>query len=753
MPSVWQNTINKERTVEKKTSSYTATSKLTYYKDAHAHLLDELRWLNRLLSAHVLRLQSVNFYEGVKDFHEFFIAEEEVDAMLSAGVFENNGKVENEEKAKLITKLLKQEQSLRKEINQRVQDTITQNIFLPLEQLKNCFHLSEFEIKVLVICLAPQIDPRYEKLYAYLQNDITKKFPGVDFILGLLYQNVEKRLQRLLSFHSSAPLRYFRLIEIINNGSGQSVAQLSFRADPSIVHYLLGLQTVNQNLLSYLHLLSPLHWKDVIVQETLQNRLQKLFNLVISNNGESSSTEHRPIFYFSGRQGVGKKTIARALCSSVGISFAVVDIISLLRNQEAFQENVRLVLREALLQPCAVCFDHIEKLESLDDENPALLTMLIEEIQGLGWIIFLNSENPLPPRLLDLSSICPVEIPVPDYVEQKALWETHLNGSSADVEKLNLDQLAMRFDLTGLQITRAIRLAKQSALVRDPDNVNMTYTDLIKSSRIQSQPKLSTLARKIDPKYCWKNIVLPQNQMQQLRELTNQVKYKQIVMGDWGFANKLSLGQGLNALFSGLSGTGKTMAAEVIANELGLDMYKIDLSAVVSKYIGETEKNLNRVFTEAEHSNAILFFDEADALLGKRSEVKDAHDRYANIEIAYLLQKMEEYKGITILATNLKQNIDEAFTRRIRFIIDFPFPEASYRFRIWRGIWPKQTPIAAGVNLEFMARKFELTGGNIRNIALTAAFYAASDGLTVTMEHLTMATRREFQKMGKLSCV
>jgi SpoVK/Ycf46/Vps4 family AAA+-type ATPase len=263
---------------------------------------------------------------------------------------------------------------------------------------------------------------------------------------------------------------------------------------------------------------------------------------------------------------------------------------------------------------------------------------------------------------------------------------------------------------------------------------------------------LSNLARKIEPHYRWEQLVLPSDQLQQLRELANQVKHKNLVMEDWGFSGKLSLGRGLNALFAGPSGTGKTMASEVIANELGLDLYKIDLSAVVSKYIGETEKNLNRIFTEAEHSNAILFFDEADALFGKRSEVKDAHDRYSNIEIAYLLQKMEEYDGITILATNLRQNIDEAFTRRIRFIIDFPFPKEEYRLGIWKGIWPKSTPLEANIDLEFMAAQFELSGGNIRNIALTAAFSAANNGKAVNMKHLIHAAKREFQKMGKI-CV
>ena len=217
-----------------------------------------------------------------------------------------------------------------------------------------------------------------------------------------------------------------------------------------------------------------------------------------------------------------------------------------------------------------------------------------------------------------------------------------------------------------------------------------------------------------------------------------------------GFYHKLSLGKGVTALFAGPSGTGKTMAAEIIANELGLDLYKIDLSGVVSKYIGETEKNLDRIFAAAENANAILFFDEADALFGKRSEVRDSHDRYANIEISYLLQKMEEYEGIAILATNLRQNLDESFVRRLAFTVHFPFPDEDSRRRIWAGIWPARTPLAPETDMDRLARRFKLSGGNIKNVALAAAFLAAGDGNLVTMEHLIHATRREYQKMGKV---
>jgi SpoVK/Ycf46/Vps4 family AAA+-type ATPase len=281
-----------------------------------------------------------------------------------------------------------------------------------------------------------------------------------------------------------------------------------------------------------------------------------------------------------------------------------------------------------------------------------------------------------------------------------------------------------------------------------------TLDDLFAAARAQSGHDLAALSHKIEPKYTWEDIVLPDDALAQLHEVCQRVAHRHRVLGEWGFDRKLSLGKGVNALFAGPSGTGKTMAAEIIANALGLDLYRIDLARVVSKYIGETEKNLDRVFSAAENANAILFFDEADALFGKRSEVRDSHDRYANIEISYLLQKMEEYDGIAILATNLRQNLDDAFMRRLAFTVYFPFPDEASRRQIWTGIWtgiwPAETPLDSDIDLDFLARQFKLSGGNIKNIALASAFLAAEDKRPVTMAHLFQATRREHQKMGKV---
>jgi SpoVK/Ycf46/Vps4 family AAA+-type ATPase len=244
-------------------------------------------------------------------------------------------------------------------------------------------------------------------------------------------------------------------------------------------------------------------------------------------------------------------------------------------------------------------------------------------------------------------------------------------------------------------------------------------------------------------------LIIPEEPLGQLRDICAQFTHRRRVLQEWGFGRKLPYGTGITVLFAGPSGTGKTMAAEIVANEVGLDLYKIDLAVVLSKYIGETEKNLDKIFTAAEQANAILFFDEADALFGKRSEVKDSHDRYANLEISYLLQKMEQFEGIAILATNLRQNLDEAFVRRLAFIVQFPFPDETMRRQIWAGIWPTSVPLAEDVDLDTLAKQLRLSGGNIKNVALSAAFLAAADGQIVTRDHIQHAAQREFQKMGK----
>jgi hypothetical protein len=329
---------------------------------------------------------------------------------------------------------------------------------------------------------------------------------------------------------------------------------------------------------------------------------------------------------------------------------------------------------------------------------------------------------------------------------RRQLWQTHMNGSGTPQLA---EALAGRFRLTPGQIAAAVQQAQQQTWLRNGVEQLPHDDDYFAGSRAQSNPTLEQLAHKLVSPHTWADLVLPATPIQQLHDIVNQVRHAHTVLHEWGFARRIGVKQGVTALFSGPSGTGKSMAAGILAQALGLDMYKIDLSGVVSKYIGETEKNLDRIFEQASAGNVVLFFDEADALFGKRSEVKDAHDRYAKIEISYLLQKMEIFDGITILATNFSQNMDEAFTRRLDHVIEFPFPKPDQRERIWHGLFPPGAPLADEIDFVALAAQFELAGGNIKNCVLAAAFYAAEAGERIGMTHLLQAVARELQKLGR----
>lgn len=712
------------------------------YKTSLDHLLDELRWLNRKIAVRVMQLRAVNFYEEIKDFRHLFITDREVDELLS----ESNNEAEyqkDESQNEKIIKVQQLAQNMRNYIDHRLQITLQQNQVLPILQLKKLFHLSAFDLEALIITIAPCIDARYERLYAYLQNDINKKLPSKDLMIDLLLAEDKAKADYISAFDKTSPLMFYELLidigretesHYINNNA-------QFLADPRIVKYILNEQTIDEKITGKLQLLKPLPWEEVIIADELKACLQQFINCEISNHD-------RACLYLNGSAGLGKKTIARAVCGDLQVLFAVVDLRELLFDKESFQPTVKRILREGILQPCALCFDHIEALESLETEMPGTTKKFIQLIQNTNWLTFLCSERPLPSAFLDMTSVYPIEIKRPVYDEQISLWELYLGKAKLECDAIEIPQIAARFDLSGGQIVRSIQEAEKIAFIRNPHNSRLTYIDLVKCCRLQSQPKLMTLAKKIDPQYHWHDLVLPEDQLSQLQEMANQIKHRHKVLEEWGFARKISLGRGINALFSGPSGTGKTMAAEVISHELNLDLYKIDLSTVVSKYIGETEKNLSRLFGEAEHSNSILFFDEADAIFGKRSEVKDAHDRFANIEVAYLLQKMEEYEGITILSTNFKKNLDTAFVRRMQFIVDFPPPDEEQREKIWRQIFPPEAPLSQDVDFPLLANRFKITGGNIKNIGVRSAYLAAHEDGLISMKHIVQATKRELQKIG-----
>ncbi|MBN1814365.1 MAG: ATP-binding protein [Anaerolineae bacterium] len=707
-----------------------------YYTSSLQHILAELERIDLLVRVQVWRARQVQSADG--EFQGLYISEQEVDDLLAgpAGLPRWAAAPTPLALAELQAAL----DRMADEIARRKAKSARQGITLRLDKLAHLFQLTPFDVDVLLIGLAPELDLRYERLYAYLQDDVTKKRPSVDLVLNLLSPSFEAKLATRERFAPTAFLFRHHLLHLFDDPSHQQPPLLSryLKVDERVVGYLLDSDVIDGHLLPYTRYISPqtTRLEDLLLPDDFKRRLSLL------------AQENRSrLLYFQGSYGVGKQTTAEALCQELGVGLLVVDGEQLLGTEGvAFETIARLASREALLQNAALYWDGFDGL--LTDERQGWRDVLIRVLEERQGLTFLSGDATWEPAdALQALPFVRVEFSHPAYAERVGLWEFALGEDGVD---LNVEALANKFRLSGGQIQDAAVTARNLAHWRAPENGHVTMADLYAACRLQSNRKLATLAQKITPHYAWDDIVLPPDPMEQLREICNYVKYRALVYEEWGFDRKLSLGKGLNALFAGPSGTGKTMAAEIIADELGLDLYKIDLSGVVSKYIGETEKNLARIFAEAETSNAILFFDEADALFGKRSEVRDAHDRYANIEIGYLLQKMEEYEGVVILATNLRKNMDDAFVRRMHFTVEFPFPNEKDRRRIWEKIWPEDTPRSPYLDLDFMACRIEVAGGNIRNIALAAAFLAADDGAVIDMRHLVHATQREYQKMGKV---
>ena len=716
--------------------------KTEYFLNSGQHILAELERIDLLIRAQVTRARQIQKVDT--DFQGLYIPESEIDALLEESVGLPRWALVP---ATISTDRLRDAlDRLAAEIDQCKAASNRHGILLRLEKLAQLFNLDSFEIDILLICLAPEFDLRYERLYAYLQDDVTKKKPSVDLVLNLLSPSLEAKFLARKYFTACAPLFASHLLQILDDPTHQNPPLLSkyLKVDDRIVNYLYGLDDPDEGLKSFIKITSARVGSDeLVLPSDMESRLVQ----VLQSN---EAVAQPPIFYFQGPYGVGRQATAEAICRRQGLKVVIVNLDHLLNRQAPNLDNLLpLIDREARLQQAAVYWSNFDSL--LSDDKKSMLDRFLTQLEIRETVSFLAGNITWEPMdTAVISDFTRIEFPGQRYQERLELWDRLLNGTNSYDVDVDLGALANKFRFSGGQIRDAAATARNLAIWRDPENGSISMQDLYAACRLQSNRKLTSLAQKIAPHYHWDDIVLPDDRLQQLHEVCNYVKHRARVYSDWGFGRKLSLGKGVNALFAGPSGTGKTMAAEIIAGELALDLYKIDLSTVVSKYIGETEKNLSRIFAEAETSNAILFFDEADALFGKRSEIRDAHDRYANIEVSYLLQKMEEYEGVVVLATNFRKNMDDAFVRRMHFTIEFPFPSEQHRLRIWEKIWPDDTPRSQELDLTFMAHSFAIAGGNIRNVALAASFLAADDGQVVTMAHLIHATRREYQKMGKV---
>jgi hypothetical protein len=596
--------------------------------------------------------------------------------------------------------------------------------------------LTSFDVDVLAIALAPEIDLGYGRLYAFLQDDVSRRRPTVDLALNLLCPTIDAKLARREHFAADAPLICADLLELVADPaapSGPLLAQV-LDVDDAVVRHVLGVGGPDPLLRRDCALVEP-----VLITEAPAGPVAGLGPLVAEAHAQRTPLR----LYFSGPADGDKRRGAEWLAAEAGAPLLVARLGGLATAADDLRSAVRRLLREAHLQRAVVL---MEELDALDEGGGRGLR---DALAGHRGVVILAGAGDRPPPGNALGGVVRVPFPIPGHAERRSSWQAALGAGGTAIAPHDVDALAGRFRLTPDEIADAAEAARHAARRRGP-GTQPTIGELFAAARDRSDAALSGVARKIQPIHNWDQLALPEETLALLREMCQQIVERHQVLDAWGFGRRLSLGKGVSALFAGPSGTGKTTAADIIAHELGLDLYKVDLSGVVSKYIGETEKNLKGIFTAAENANAILFFDEADALFGKRSEVRDAHDRYANIEIAYLLQQMEQYEGVAILATNLRQNMDEAFVRRLQFVVEFPFPDESQRARIWPLLFPDEAERDADIDFDLLARQFRITGGSIKNVVLGAAFLAAGDGEPIGTGHLVRALRREYHKMGKV---
>lgn len=569
-----------------------------------------------------------------------------------------------------------------------------------LRSVAEQFELSPLDVEILLVTLGPDLDPRLERAYGYLHDDVTRRRASVGLALELCSTDpFDASARRRLA--PTGPLVAGHLVAV--EELERPFLTRSLRVPDPVAAYLLGQDTIDPSVAPFL--------TETVVSDDLP--IEPLVR---------AWAEDIDLVYVRDRVGAAALSFAATAVAANDRPVLALDL-GVLAADDDVSQVASAAVRHARMSGATLVVGPIDKLAERGHHAMRLFTDAHASVVLIGSMSWDPTWSRVPPLMLD----------APDIVG---------GGLAEDLP----------FRLTPEQVERALHAARRAAIAGGGDQHAPTIEHLAEGARAQNAGGLERLALRIAPNASWDDLVLPPEVGGQLHEIVDRVRQRDRVLTEWGLKRGATKGTGVTALFAGDSGTGKTLAAEVLAAALTLDLYVIDLATVVDKYIGETEKNLDRIFNEADRVNGVLLFDEADAIFGKRSEVQDARDRYANVEVAYLLQRMERFDGVAILTTNLRANIDDAFLRRLDALVDFPVPDEDMRRLIWERHLPERLPRNDDVDVAFLAKAFDLAGGNIRNIALSAAFLAASAGGDLKMEHLVRATAREYRKMGRL-CV
>ena len=715
------------------------------YSDGLQHLEDELSKLDLIIKRHIVgfRANLEESYTHSSNQH-MFVSHEEVDWLLQ----DTDINVEYQQQIEALDNEIV---DIETQISKKLANSEAQGKTLPLLQLSRLFNLSEFDVQVLIITLAPELRRKYDRIYAYLQDDITRKRASIDLALHLLCRFEKDRWTLQNHFTKNGVLLQTGLLHLIddpNSPSGSSSLGKFLKLDQGILSFILGDNNLDSRLLGIAHLILIDETSDLIF---INKKISQYVSDLIDWRFAADSSPHKNlVLNLHGPLGVGKQALALQQCKRLQCNLLCLDAIRLLGQESNIEESLKLAFREAMLLQAPLYIHSIDVLINDEAKSHFFIKVISKLTDEYGWLTFLSGDKAWQVQNFFENSIFKnIELGMPDFPLRKQAWLKNMESKGEELNDEVAIQLASQFHLTPGQIQSATDAIKLEQSLKNHSTLD-NDCDLLDACRDQSNQRLRDLAVKVDSLYTWDDLILPQRNQSLLKQICDQIRQQYKVFNLWGFDKKLSYGKGLSALFSGPPGTGKTMAAQVLANEIQLDLYKVDLSTVISKYIGETEKNLSQIFKEAETSNAILFFDEADAIFGKRTEVNDAHDRYANIEVSYLLQKMEEYNGIVILASNFRVNMDDAFMRRIRFIIEFPFPDEESRLQIWKIHVPEQAPVENDIDYALLAKQFSIAGGNIKNVILNAAFLAAKYDKAISMEHILEGTKHEYEKIGKL---
>jgi SpoVK/Ycf46/Vps4 family AAA+-type ATPase len=607
-----------------------------------------------------------------------------------------------------------------------------------LARVARVLELDDLDLQLVCAAAGPDLDPALERVYAFAWDDFTKKRPDVGFLIRLVTPGGDDAQAQILGrLDERAPLRRQRVLVI--GGGDLPWSARSVRVSDRVIAFLRGHDPIDESITGLVHITAaPPALADVILPDAIVARVRR----ALTGPGH-------PRVVLAGRPGTGRAMLIEALAAERGTAVLRVSLPELLAEPRTILDRLVACLREAALRG-AICV--LEGDEVGGEVTPALAARIADAIDGAPVPIVFTLPGRPPWLVGALHDLVEIDVPAPSFSERGKLWRAALPADVEFAEDSEVEIVAGRYAFTGGTISRAARRAISAARLRDPAAPKVTLDDLGDAARLAFSHRLGDVAQRIPAGFAWEDLVLPEDTLAQIREVVSFARERPFLLEGWGFARKLPYGRGVSAILAGPPGTGKTMVAQLLAKELGYDLFRIDLSQVVNKYIGETEKNLARIFTEAEDSHAVLFFDEADALFAKRTEVTSSNDRYANLEVNYLLQRMETYDGVTLLATNLEQGLDEAFKRRVRFAVQFELPEIEERERLWRSMFPPEVPLAGDIDWNQLATRFEMAGGYIKKAAVRAALIAACARPRRTLAHadLMEAALREYREMGRV---